>query len=453
MAVFENCMIEFPHPEKAPAGKPAFHPGFHDSELPKDSVWLAHDPAIFKDPESGYYYAYCTHYKFYRSKDMITWENMGKLMEAPPEDAVEWTHSKDMWAPDIMKVGKEYRLYCSNSSFGVQQSVIFLAVADHPEGPFIPRGTVLKTNDTSPVNGIDANLVVEEETGTPYMVYGSFWGGCHILKLDMETGLAAEEGIGTCLARRPKFMDTAVEGPYIRYNKETGYYYLFVSYGSLNSDYNIRVGRSKTITGPYLDHNGRDMRDMDDIDNRIGFMPACGYHFEGDTAYMGPGHNSVLCDDDGRWYLICHIREANFHHPEISLMHIYQMFFTKEGWPVLNPMRYAGEKRQKLERKDIVGQYDRIRLAPAMPQGVTNSVSLKLNANGRMECCSIVGSWEMSGEDMIRITYGPVTEELIVCPAWDWEKMEPTLALTGTDSRGICIWGKKITLPKPPHRK
>lgn len=449
MAVFENCTIEFPHPEKLPAGKPEFHPGFRSSELPKDSVWLAHDPAIFKDPESGYYYAYCTHYKFYRSKDMITWESMGKLMEAPPEDAVEWTRSKDMWAPDMMKVGKEYRLYCSNSRFGVQQSVIFLAVAEHPEGPFVPRGTVLKTNDTSSVNGIDANLVMEEETGIPYMAYGSFWGGCHILKLDVETGLAAEKGIGICLARRPKFMDTAVEGPYIRYNKETGYYYLFVSYGSLNSDYNIRVGRSRTITGPYLDHNGRDMRDIDDIDNSIGFMPACGYHFEDDTAYMGPGHNSVLCDDDGRWYLICHIREASFHHPEISLMHIYQMFFTKEGWPVLNPMRYAGEKRQKIERKDIVGRYDRIRLAPAMPQGVANSVYLKLNANGRMECCSIVGRWEMSGEDMIRITYGPVAEELIVCPAWDWEKMEPTLALTGTDSRGICIWGKKVTLPKP----
>ena len=41
--------------------------------------------------------------------------------------------SEDIWAPDIVKVGKEYRLYCSNSSWGVRQSCIFLAVADRPE--------------------------------------------------------------------------------------------------------------------------------------------------------------------------------------------------------------------------------------------------------------------------------------------------------------------------------
>lgn len=111
-------------------------------------------------------------------------------------------------------------------------------------------------------------------------------------------------------------------------------------------------------------------------------------------------------------------------------------------------MRYAGERRQKIERKDIVGRYDRIRLAPAMPQGVTNSVSLKLNQNGRMECCSIIGTWKMKGEDMIELQYGPIKETLFVCPAWDWERMEPTLALTGTDNQGICIFGRKITVKK-----
>ena len=100
MAVFENCTIDFPHPKKMLAEKPNFHPGFKMSEIPSDSTWGAHDPAIFKDPETGYYYAYCTHYIFYRSKDMINWENMGKIMEKPPKDAIEWTRSKDMWAPD-----------------------------------------------------------------------------------------------------------------------------------------------------------------------------------------------------------------------------------------------------------------------------------------------------------------------------------------------------------------
>ena len=73
---------------------------------------------------------------------------------------------------------------------------------------------------------------------------------------------------------------------------------------------------------------------------------------------------------------------------------------------------------------------------------------LKLNQNGRMECCSIIGTWKMKGEDMIELQYGPIKETLFVCPAWDWERMEPTLALTGTDNQGICIFGRKITVKK-----
>jgi len=436
--------ITFPCLKQAPLAKPEFKPGFRLSDLPKESLWGAHDPAIYKDPVTGIYYAYCTHYTYYRSRDLISWENAGRIMKEPPQFAMDWTKSGDMWAPDIIKVGDEYRMYCSSSSWGVQQSMIYLAVADHADGPFIPSGPVLKTNADSPVNGIDANLIVEEGTGEHYMVYGSFWGGCRIIKLNRETGLAAEEGYGRCLARRPRFMDNAIEGPYIRYNQETGYYYLFVSYGSLNSDYSIRVGRSRSILGPYLDQNGRDMTDMEDTDNSIGFMAACGYHFEGGTAYMGPGHNSVLCDDDGRWYMVCHIREACFKHPEISTMHIYQMFFTEDGWPVLNPMRYAGEKRQKVERQDVIGHYDRIRLAPAMPQGVASSVYLKLAENGRAECCSMIGEWKMSGPDTIEIVYGPIVEKLIVCPAWNWEAMKPALCLTGTDSKGVCVWAMRV---------
>ncbi len=79
------------------------------------------------------------------------------------------------------------------------------------------------------------------------MLYGSFWGGCHVLKLNKTTGFAEEEGIGVCIARRPKWQSGSMEGPYMVYNAQNNYYYLFVSYGSLKSDYNIRVGRSRSI--------------------------------------------------------------------------------------------------------------------------------------------------------------------------------------------------------------
>lgn len=443
MAVFENCSIIFPGKPPKPAPKPKIAKGERRRSTDKYSLWGSHDPAIFRDPESGVYYTYCTGAIARRSQDLITWENIGRVVENPPPEAVEWVGGNAIWAPDIIKVDSEYRLYCSNSTWGVRQSNIFLAVADNPEGPFVPRGIVLKTNDQLTVNAIDANPVVDHETGEHYMAYGSFWGGCHIIKLDPETGLAAEQGIGKCIARRPEWTDCAIEGPYIIYNPDTEYYYLFVSYGSLASDYNIRVGRSKSITGPYLDHNGRDLTDLDDDTNAVGCMIAAGYRFNSGPGWMAPGHNSVLRDADGRWYLVCHVREHDFTKRQISTMHIYQMYWLN-GWPVINPQCYAGERIQSVDKKWIVGDYERIKLRPQVPQGVITSVPMTLSENGEFRCCSLKGKWNQIDEYMIKISYGSFEEILMVTPAWDWQENEPTLCLTGMDQFGTAVWGKKV---------
>ena len=191
---------------------------------------MIHDPAIFYDEVSGNYYTYSTGAICQKSKDLVHWQEIGKVVERPPQESVEWTGSEDIWAPDIVKVGKEYRLYCSNSSWGVRQSCIFLAVADCPEGPFEPKGCVLKTTEKFPqsvTNAIDANIIEDAKTGEQYMLYGSFWGGCHVLKLNKTTGFAEEEGIGVCIARRPKWQSGSMEGPYMVYNAQNNYYYLF----------------------------------------------------------------------------------------------------------------------------------------------------------------------------------------------------------------------------------
>ena len=43
------------------------------------------------------------------------------------------------------------------------------------------------------------------------------------------------------------------------YDETSGYYYLFVSYGALTSNggYQVRVFRSKTVDGEYVDMNGK----------------------------------------------------------------------------------------------------------------------------------------------------------------------------------------------------
>lgn len=441
MKIEQNTAMVFPKEPPKPIGKPVKGEPLH-----KNSLWFSHDPAIYKDPVSKKYYVYSTEALAKRSEDLITWENIGKIVAEPPKESYEHVGGKAIWAPDIVKVGDEYRLYCSNSTFGVRTSCIFLATADNPEGPFIPKGCVIKTSEKedSPVNAIDANIVEDVDTGEQYMVYGSFWGGCNILKLNKETGYPAEEGYGKCIARRPKLHSGAIEGPYIRYNQETGYYYLFVSYGSLNSDYNIRVGRSKCITGPYLDVNGCDMIAEEDEENKVGLMIACGYHFDDSQGYMGPGHNSVLRDDDGRWYLVCHIREHNFNMPQISTMHIYQIFWTDDGWPVISPEVYAGEKLQKVDEKLLYGKYERIKLVHNTPQGVLNSFPMIICENGKVIMSLTEGTWELLDDNTMKLIFGKTEETVKIAPAWDWQKNEPTLVFTGKDNNGICVFGKKV---------
>lgn len=435
--------IEYPKQPPREPQKPALKESMErvDEAL---GLWMTHDPAIYKDENSGYYYIYCTGAICQRSLDLIHWEMVGKVVDEPPEESVEWVGSKDIWAPDIVKVGEEYRLYCSNSTWGVRQSCIFLAVSDSPEGPFMPRGCVLKTSDALPVNAIDANIITDIKTGDMYMVYGSFWGGCHVLRLDKQTGLAAEEGIGVCVASRPAWMSGGIEGPYMIYNPQTQYYYLFVSYGSLKTDYNIRVGRSRDITGPFLDYRGRALTEPEDRDNTVGLLEFGGYRWTDGVAYMAPGHNSVLHDTDGNWYLICHIREWNYKNmPEPSTMQVRRLYWMPNGWPVVSAEPYSGEKEQQLSNRELAGYYEKIRFVPSLPQGMMEAVPMKLGEGGYYECCSIQGNWEHE-DGMMVIVYGPNREEAHVNVAWDFERSCPTIILSGISQDGITFWAKKV---------
>ena len=68
------------------------------------------------------------------------------------------------------------------------------------------------------------------------------------------------KSLGKCISEKsnPPVID-GPEGAAVIYVKETDYYYLFQSYGWLGNDYDIRVGRSKNVMGPYVDMNGNDL--------------------------------------------------------------------------------------------------------------------------------------------------------------------------------------------------
>ena len=444
----DRMKLKYP---KEPPKVHLYQGGLRETLMLEEKEWKTfncHDPHIFKDEQTGCYYVYSTdlgkpgiHIR--KSPDLIHWDYLGTGFEkGVPEEANKWSQAQGLWAPDIIKVGDEYRIYYSASTFGSQQSCIGLAVAKHPEGPFEHKGLVIKTTNEAPVNAIDANLVVDHKTGEQYMVYGSFWGGIRIIKLDSTTGLTAEDGFGIPLATRPREMvDTAVEGAYIRYNKQTGYYYLFVSYGSLASDYHVRVGRSKCITGPYVDYHNVEMTTINDKPNDIGLKITSGYKFGDSEGWYALGHNSVL-NDEGNWYLVHHTR------PEIApkwpYLQVRKMVWTEDGWPLVCPCPYSGESSQQISKEAIIGIYDRIEFNVDDPHLVTPSVKAYFKQDQTCLIGNMSGTWALEGEQRLVIRYGEEEERHQVLTAWDFENWKPTLMTTGLNSKGICCWMKQI---------
>lgn len=148
------------------------------------------------------------------------------------------------------------------------------------------------------------------------MMYGSYSGGIYILELDTTTG-KPKEGQGTYGKKILGGYHSEIEAAYVTYSKETGYYYLFTSFGGLTSDagYNMRICRSKKPDGPYYDSMGNDMIDckgvkgqfleaQNDIITNYGVKLFGNFKYPDSelsedittTGYVSAGHNSVYYD-------------------------------------------------------------------------------------------------------------------------------------------------------------
>jgi len=182
------------------------------------------------------------------------------------------------WAPDISRFnGKTNVFYCV-STFGSTKSAIGLAQATSmATGDWIDKGIIVSSVAGASVNAIDPSFVTST-SGTPFLTYGSWGNGIYITQLNSSTLKATGNSYRIATA------GGGLEGANIVYNG--GYYYLFASKGlccqGANSTYKIVYGRSTSITGPYLDKNGVDMKN------------AGGTVFESsDSGYAGSGGQSV----------------------------------------------------------------------------------------------------------------------------------------------------------------
>ncbi|MBE5995654.1 MAG: hypothetical protein E7247_25070, partial [Paenibacillaceae bacterium] len=172
-------------------------------------------------------------------------------------------------------------------------------------------------------NAIDPALFFDKQGQKLYMVYGSWSGGIYLLELDRETGDAKYPGTDSMDSISGNYVDRyfgihlaggnhqSGEGPYIVYDAAAGYYFLYETYGALtaNGGYNMRLFRSKEVTGPYLDTAGNHAADSYRNNDSYGIKLIGNYKFSGTSVgYKAAGHNSALIDEDGQHYLIYHQR-------------------------------------------------------------------------------------------------------------------------------------------------
>ncbi|HKZ36741.1 MAG TPA: family 43 glycosylhydrolase, partial [Chryseolinea sp.] len=164
-----------------------------------------HDPSIIKEGE--YYYCYTTDVGFgiavrqgiqiRRSKDLVQWEFLSWAFDALPQRGAAFIKqnggvpNNGLWAPYVIKVGNEFRLYYSLASNKLRLSVIGLATAPAPAGPWTEKGIVVTSLSNGDVhtNAIDPSIVIDKN-GAHWMYYGSAWDGIYLMKLNPATGLA-----------------------------------------------------------------------------------------------------------------------------------------------------------------------------------------------------------------------------------------------------------------------
>jgi arabinan endo-1,5-alpha-L-arabinosidase len=287
-----------------------------------------HDPTMARD--GGTYYVFSTgdpagsigngNIQIRTSANLRSWTYAGTVFATKPA----WITSAlgdipNLWAPDISYFGGLWHLYYAGSSFGSNNSVIGLATTPtlDPRSPkyhWTDDGLVFRTTSADNFNAIDPSLVTAADGGK-WLVLGSFFSGIKMIQLDAATGKPAASPTVYSLASKP-FPDPE-EGAGITYHD--GYYYLFVSVDNccrgISSTYHVQVGRSTSITGPYVDAAGTAMTNG-------GGMEVQGT----DAGMIGPGGEFVFASGGS----------------DDLVYHYYDAFDNGDAWIQIRPLTWVG---------------------------------------------------------------------------------------------------------------
>ncbi|MCM1057782.1 MAG: glycoside hydrolase family 43 protein [Firmicutes bacterium] len=462
-----------------------------------------HDPSVIR--ADGKYYIFGSHMSTAVSEDLRSWTSVGDgyknsnpiyygLMEN--KTAFAYTGSKNsviptddggwhVWAPDIIyneSAGLYYLYFCMSSTWNA--SNLCYATSESIEGPYEWKGAMIYSGftegslgatdvteyvdrDEAKARYIKANgeynfdrypnaidpTVLYDEDGRLWMVYGSWSGGMYLLELDKDTGEVihpeADEAnrVDAYFGKRLMGgLHTSIEGPYILYDAESGYYYLFVSYGGLarTGGYQIRVFRSETIDGDYVDMNGKYPLDTGNLkQSPYGLKLSGNYYLPSlSMAYMATGHNSAFIDEDGRKYIVNHTRFDNnseFHEPRV-----HQFIVNEEGWPCMLPYATDGETVSETgyENGELTGKYYVINQGTSIDAQIAQPFILYLEEDGTVRGDGVRGNWEAKeGSCYMKLTYGEKSYSGVFCQMNDEAGTQVmTFSAVGSNE---SVWGVK----------
>lgn len=423
-----------------------------------------HDPAIIKAGDTYYCYSTDVGYgitvrsglQIRKSKDLVQWTFIGWVFNSLPSQGAGFitgfsgTPFNSLWAPCVVKAGTEYRLYYSLSCSLPRLSVIGLATASSPEGPWTEKGIVVTSrNDASiQTNAIDPSVIIAPN-GEHWMLYGSAWDGIYALRLDAATGLALNNGEkGTRIANRgftSGNYNGNIEGADIIYNPALNKYFLFIAYDWLETKYNVRVMRGDNPNGPFFDYNGVNANNS--IDH--GPMIIAPYKFTGHSGWQGTAHSTAFSDGSGQFY-IAHQGRPGIDKYYMNL-HVRKLFWTTDGWPVASPERYAWEKDSLIAQADIIGDWEQIILGYNIVPGYANeqtqpdfqnAINLTIAANGTLNG-NAANTWSYSAPWLELRWANGFTDKVFVQKGRDWENKKQTIIFSGLNNQGTAIWGKK----------
>ncbi len=462
-----------------------------------------HDPSIYK--ADGKYYIFGSHMSTAVSEDLRTWTSLGDGYKVKDqiyyelmanEEAFAYSGSKKsliptddrawhVWAPDVIyneETGLYYLYFCTTSTWNA--SNLCYATSESIEGPYewkgalIYSGFTLETLDATDVteyvdrdiakdryikksneynfnkfpNAIDPTVLYDGE-GRLWMVYGSWSGGMYLLELDKATGEVIHPEEDEANRVDPYFgkrllggNHSSIEAPYILYDEESGYYYLFVSYGGLAREggYQIRVFRSETIDGDYVDMNGEFPMDTNNPEHYPYGLKLSGNYFlpSLEMAYMATGHNSAFVDEDGKKYIVNHTRFDNKteeHEPRV-----HQFIVNEEGWPCMLPYATDGEtvSESGYDKSAAAGRYYVINQGTAIDAEIAQPFILYLDESGQVYGDGVEGSWEMKdGTCFMKVSYDGKDYSGVFCQMNDEAGTQVmTFSAVGNNE---SVWGVK----------